>query len=219
MDVCVVTYRNDASRIAGALREHDRLHVWDNTDVNLGFAAGANAAASQGHDELVLFVNPDGALVAGALDLLEAAFEDPDVVAAGPSQGEAWDQAGDHDAMEWLSGGCLAVRRAAFQAVGGFDQRLFMYGEDVDLSYKLAAHGRLVRVAAARFDHDTSPRSFRALHRSFRNWLVVQRRHHHADPGRMLRDAVHALRQRRGRDGFARLTALVDYGVRARHWA
>lgn len=41
----------------------------------------------------------------------------------------------------WLSGSCLLVRRTAFEAVGGFDTRYFMYFEDLDLCRRLAAAG------------------------------------------------------------------------------
>ena len=41
----------------------------------------------------------------------------------------------------WLSGSCLLVRRAAFDAVGGFDERYFMYFEDVDLAARLGERG------------------------------------------------------------------------------
>jgi N-acetylglucosaminyl-diphospho-decaprenol L-rhamnosyltransferase len=44
-------------------------------------------------------------------------------------------------AVGWLSGSCLLLRRAAFDAVGGFDPSYFMYFEDVDLGDRLGAAG------------------------------------------------------------------------------
>jgi N-acetylglucosaminyl-diphospho-decaprenol L-rhamnosyltransferase len=43
----------------------------------------------------------------------------------------------------WLSGSCQLFRREAFEAVGGFDTRYFMYFEDVDLGDRLAKAGWL----------------------------------------------------------------------------
>src|SRR5437763_626084 len=42
---------------------------------------------------------------------------------------------------EWLSGAVLAARRTAFEAVGGFDERFFMYCEDTDLCVRLRDRG------------------------------------------------------------------------------
>lgn len=46
-------------------------------------------------------------------------------------------------AAGWLSGSCLLVRRKAFEAIGGFDARYFMYLEDVDFGDRLGRAGWL----------------------------------------------------------------------------
>ncbi len=221
MDICVVTYRMGADRILPALRPVDRLFVRDNTSDNIGFAAGANWAARQGTNALIAFVNPDGDPAPDCFAQLENEFADPTVVAVEAEQGSTWDRPrlnpeGD---MVWLSGACMAVRRAAFEMVGGFDERLFMYGEDVDLSFKLARLGRLRHCSAAFFAHDSGRRSFSALHRNFRNWLIVMHRHSEPDPVRMLRDAFFAGRRRRLRECLARITGVADYELRGKYWA
>lgn len=55
----------------------------------------------------------------------------------------------------WLSGSCQLVRRAAFEQVNGFDQRYFMYFEDVDLGDRLGKAGwRNVYVPDAEVVHE-----------------------------------------------------------------
>jgi GT2 family glycosyltransferase len=41
----------------------------------------------------------------------------------------------------WVAGTCLVARRRAFEEVGGFDERFFMYFEDVDLGRRMRAAG------------------------------------------------------------------------------
>lgn len=47
--------------------------------------------------------------------------------------------------VDWLSGCAVALRRAAFDEVGGFDPGYFMFVEDVDLGYRLRQAGWRVR--------------------------------------------------------------------------
>lgn len=49
--------------------------------------------------------------------------------------------------VEWLAATALLVRRTAFDAVGGFDESYFLYGEDLDFARRLRDAGwRLVTV-------------------------------------------------------------------------
>jgi hypothetical protein len=60
-----------------------------------------------------------------------------------------WTGYDEPQAAEWLSGAVLAVRRSAFEAAGGFDERFFMYCEDIDLCKRLEDAGGAVRYTPA----------------------------------------------------------------------
>jgi GT2 family glycosyltransferase len=51
------------------------------------------------------------------------------------------------------AGACLMVRRADFEAVGGFDEGFFYWFEDVDLVRRLAERGRIGYVHDAELEH------------------------------------------------------------------
>jgi N-acetylglucosaminyl-diphospho-decaprenol L-rhamnosyltransferase len=80
----------------------------------------------------------------------------------------------------WLSGSCLLVRRAAFQEVGGFDERYFMYMEDVDLGDRLGRAGwQNIYVPSAEILHNKGhaagrdpARNLAAHHRSTYTYLA-----------------------------------------------
>jgi N-acetylglucosaminyl-diphospho-decaprenol L-rhamnosyltransferase len=46
---------------------------------------------------------------------------------------------------EWVSGACMLVRRSAFAAIGGWDERFFLYCEDTDICRRLWDAGHAVR--------------------------------------------------------------------------
>ncbi|WP_186317705.1 glycosyltransferase family 2 protein [Curtobacterium sp. 9128] len=57
------------------------------------------------------------------------------------------DDAPEHAPLFGFSGGAAFLRRAAVDEVGGFDEDLFMYYEDVDLSWRLRLAGYGIRNA------------------------------------------------------------------------
>lgn len=80
----------------------------------------------------------------------------------------------------WLSGACLLLRRSAFDGINGFDERYFMYMEDVDLGDRLALAGyQNVYVPTAEILHDKGhstgrdpARNLAAHHRSTYTFLA-----------------------------------------------
>ena len=48
---------------------------------------------------------------------------------------------GRHGQVDWVSGSFFICRAAAFQAIGGFDERYFMFAEDMDLCWRLQQAG------------------------------------------------------------------------------
>jgi N-acetylglucosaminyl-diphospho-decaprenol L-rhamnosyltransferase len=50
--------------------------------------------------------------------------------------------------VDWVGGEALMVRRSVFEAIGGFDERMFLYMEDVDLCRRSRLIGARVRYLA-----------------------------------------------------------------------
>jgi hypothetical protein len=70
-----------------------------------------------------------------------------------PSLGTHWDH-GDSRPIQAAIGAVVAVRADAWEALGGFDERAFMYAEDIDLFWRARELGFEVRfVADAEFVH------------------------------------------------------------------
>ena len=157
--------------VTGLAREHG----WELVapDTNVGFGIGMNLGAARAESlgcTHLLLLNPDveisaeqiGALLhhaaahttPGTPLLLSPRLDRPDgsVWFAGGQLDEEVgrttsrpdpDQVGPH---RWLTGACVLVDLATWTRLGGFDERYFLYWEDVDLSQRCLAAGGDVRV-------------------------------------------------------------------------
>ncbi len=131
----------DVELVGGALPEL-RSVLQDGAGVGLAGPAVLDAAG-QLHRSARRFPSPHGWLLDGTL------FE--------RWRGTRWLLAGYRPAMEpgrparvdWVEGACLAVRREAFDAIGGFDPGYFMYCEELDICRRLYARGWSVAYAPA----------------------------------------------------------------------
>jgi N-acetylglucosaminyl-diphospho-decaprenol L-rhamnosyltransferase len=140
---------------------------------NLGFGPALNRAVREHSGDPVILLNNDAECEPRFVEaLLDGLVEGVDSVAGVLVQERApqlIDSAGvvadrtlmgfDHlhgeplsaarDAADPLgpTGGAALYRRSAFEAVGGFDERIFLYYEDLDLALRLAAAGGRCRLA------------------------------------------------------------------------
>ena len=140
---------------------------------NRGFSAACNQAIAQSSGEAILLLNPDAALMPGALtSLIDHLEHHAQVAAVGPrllnpdgsiqssrrrfpSLTTAFlestiiqsyfphlshlrryycqDITEDREQeVDWLTGACLLLRRRSWEEVGPFDQRFFLYFEELD---------------------------------------------------------------------------------------
>ena len=84
-----------------------------------------------------------------------------------------WDHAELAD-VDWVSGSCFLMRRAAWDAIGGFDEAFFMYAEDVDLCWRVREAGWTVTYEpAARVTHVQGASTDRHPY-----WMIAE--HHRA---------------------------------------
>lgn len=174
---------------------------------NLGFSKGSNIGARGSKREFILFLNPDAVIKEGAMDILLAAADRyPSSALIGPrlldvNGKSVWRYKSRLHPIEkntrppvepefaccvpLLTGAALLCRRKAFEDVGGFDENIFLYHDDDDLSLRLTQKGwSLIYEPAAEVHHafGTSSGSSRELTRfkasaQVRSYAYVSKKH------------------------------------------
>ncbi len=173
---------DNGSEPAATVPADPRLTLVRN-DANRGVAPGRNQGAAAGTAPFVCFLDSDARLLPSTLELLlEPLVGSPDMALSAPvftgqpaeaSAGRAptlSDKAlrlldvrstyrtvagdGPWREVDFAIGACQVVRRAEFQAIGGFDETYFYGPEDVDLCLRLREAGlRVVQVVGAGCHH------------------------------------------------------------------
>jgi LmbE family N-acetylglucosaminyl deacetylase/GT2 family glycosyltransferase len=128
---------------------------------NPGFGAAHNHAIRQGQGDFLLVTNPDLEFAPDAIGRVVAmAMADQADVASWELRQTPYEHPKHYDPVSWetlwSSHACLLIRRHAFEALGGYDERIFLYGEDVEFSFRCREAGyRLRYCPLARVAHHT----------------------------------------------------------------
>ncbi len=219
-------------------------------DKNYGFVVASKLGAAATDADILVMLNNDTEVEPGWLEALCRALEDNPKAGSAASKMLLFDQrdtihsAGDMLGDDFMPqnrgvwevdrgqyddrteifgacGGAAAYRRQAWEQVGGFDERLFMYLEDVDLAWRLQQAGwESVFVPEARVYHHLSATGGGEIASYYvgRNTILLHRRY--LSPEQWL-DALpahativwDALRAWRGKAARARLRG-VWHGAR-----
>jgi len=167
---------------------------------NRGFAAGCNAGAQVATGEVIAFLNNDarpdrewvsaaaavldrdGSVACVASKILDWDGELVDFVDAGLGfyghgfkvhAGEPDSPAYDREAdVLFASGAAMVVRASTFREVGGFDERYFLFFEDVDLGWRYWLLGYRVRYVPASLTYHRHHRSVSALSAAHEEYLL-----------------------------------------------
>ena len=136
-------------RLLGFEKEYEALFSsWSITrQSNKGFGNGHDKAISISVSKFILIANVD-------LIFTKSAIKNAVKTALADRSGEyaSWEfrqmpyehpKVYDPVTMEtnWSSHACTLLRREAYEAVGGYEPKIFMYAEDVELSYRFRANG------------------------------------------------------------------------------
>ncbi|MDP3997224.1 MAG: glycosyltransferase family 2 protein [bacterium] len=137
---------------------------------NIGFGAACNIGAAQLTDNAILFINPDTVTEPGAIKLAQDTLNQnrgAAVIGLGLITPQGILEPGNcgHEPtiwhlltrqvltgkncrptqkVDWVSGAAMLIKKQDFARVHGFDERYFMYWEDVDLCHRLRLAGKQI---------------------------------------------------------------------------
>lgn len=117
---------------------------------NWGFGKANNIGFSKGTSDIVCFLNIDTELFPDTMSELEKE------VSSSENNVGVWEFRQfpyEHPKMydiltgetTWVSGAAFAVKRTVYHEMNGYDEKIFMYAEDVDLSWRIRTAGYILK--------------------------------------------------------------------------
>ncbi len=125
---------------------------------NLGFGKGSNTSAKACCGDIVFFCNIDTEIDKNALVELENAIVNNSDYDAFELRQFPYEHPKFYNPytleVDFASGACFVLKRDLFELTGGFDESIFMYAEDVDLSFRIRLLNKKIRyVPSAIINH------------------------------------------------------------------
>lgn len=177
---------------------------------NLGFSKGNNVGAREAKGEFLLFLNSDtevydnglieaiGLIEQDKIGVLGLRLKNSDgsvqpscgkfynllntiiMLLAGERLGLLRSSPKNVQNVDWVSGASLLIKKKVFEQVDGFDEKLFMYTEDMELCFRVREKGLKVKffpdIEIIHAERGSSNRSF-AIQNIYRGILHFYRKH------------------------------------------
>lgn len=158
VEFSITLLRNSNEHLPLSEYVHNNVRLIDFTH-NLGFGAGHNAIVRRISDPVEWYVglNPDGFLSPWAIEaaclFVERTTDLYEFQQHPQEHAKVFDK--ESGKTPWCSGAAFMISIEYFRSLGGFDDRFFLYCEDVDLSWRVQeTSGRCLLIPGALFFHD-----------------------------------------------------------------
>ncbi|WP_426451091.1 glycosyltransferase [Paenibacillus sp. S-38] len=157
---------DDSIRIA---EDFDKASIFGGFNIlkekhNHGFGKGNNIGVKNSCQDYILLLNVDTELEPDSLQfLVNRVIKSDGNIALWELRQFPYEHPKIYNPLtfetSWSSAAACLIKRSAYLEIGGFDEQIFMYGEDVDLSWRLKEKGyKLVYVPESTVYHFTFDR-------------------------------------------------------------
>lgn len=198
-EVLVIDHASVDGSVAEIRRDFPEVRLVE-AGINLGFAAGCNFGARSSSADWIAFLNNDTRVDPGWLKALVTAVDQEEGVVCSAAKMLDWEgeevdfveghvvfhgfarqthwreRVGDSRldqarSLLFACGGAMLIHRDTFLALGGFDERFWMFFEDVDLGWRLWLAGYQVRFAPDAVTYHRHHGSAEGMGEARRNFL------------------------------------------------